>query len=86
MVYKGTNKQITELNKVNFKTYSDNSVQERTDQQELIFNQISSAELVKFLNSHERLGMTEEKQNEYIELIDIIADKIARKISVQEVA
>ena len=48
---------------------------------ELIFNKISADELVKFLNSHSRLEMTDEKQKEYLELIDVVAEKIARKIT-----
>tara|TARA_R100001244_G_C5078154_1_gene113163 strand:+ start:68 stop:262 length:195 start_codon:yes stop_codon:yes gene_type:complete len=48
---------------------------------ELIFNKISADELVKFLNSHSRLGMTDEQQKEYVRLIDVIAEKIARKIT-----
>ena len=47
---------------------------------ELIFNKISADELVKFLNSHSRLGMTDEQQKEYVRLIDTVAEKIARKI------
>ena len=47
---------------------------------ELIFNKISADELVKFLNSHSRLGMTDEQQKEYVRLIDVAAEKIARKI------
>ena len=47
---------------------------------ELIFNKISADELVKFLNSHSRLGMTDEQQKEYIRLIDVIAEKTARII------
>ena len=49
-------------------------------QAELIFNKISADELVKFLNSHSRLGMTDEQQKEYVRLIDVAAEKIARKI------
>ena len=51
---------------------------------ELIFNKISADELGKFLNSSARLGMTDEEQKEYIRLIDVVAEKIARKLTDEE--
>ena len=51
---------------------------------ELIFNKISADELGKFLNSSSRLGMTEEQQKDYIRLIDVVAERIARKLTDEE--
>lgn len=51
---------------------------------QVIADIISVRELTKFLNSHERLGMTDEQQKKYVDAIDFVSEKIAEKIKEAE--